>query len=334
MSDAWSALVRAGVRAAQQAHTVVILGELGTGKTTLLRLLAGETRAAGISPLSAGHLDLSEAGDDESLSAGVYTVHSSAAPVLGTLPFAFPPVMRPPGGEARAALSRVASSIFVITLDWSEPWTFAVQLGTWLPAIARIVSGAYADEDEVAEALRVDMQIRLLESFRAGNADPSLPLSPGALDENLGVPMAIVLTKSDALDDRRVLSESQVDYVQQVVRTIALRFGAAVFSVSHSTPMDGIRAYLRSRLFARPAPAAEASVVDAATLAVPSGWDSWTQIRASNEAFDCARIIDAWQAGPHAFAEEYAAHVPDPHAAVMAGASAHAALPDLSLIHI
>ena len=136
----------------------------------------------------------------------------------------------------------------------------------------------------------VRRMLTVSDEFRAGSSDPTLPLSDGALDENLGVPIAIVLTKADQVDDKRALSPTQVDYVQQVVRTIALRYGAAVFSVSQSAPVHSVRDYIKTRLFSRPA-STTASAVDAATLAVPSGWDSWSQIRVANESFDCRRTI-------------------------------------------
>lgn len=165
------------------------------------------------------------------------------------------------------------------------------------------------------------------DEFRAGSSDPTLPLSDGALDENLGVPIAIVLTKADQVDDKRALSPTQVDYVQQVVRTIALRYGAAVFSVSQSAPVHSVRDYIKTRLFSRPA-STTASAVDAATLAVPSGWDSWSQIRVANESFDCRRTIDAWLAGPSAFAQAYTASIPDPRTAAAAEAGERITLPD------
>ncbi|WFD36242.1 hypothetical protein MCUN1_003120 [Malassezia cuniculi] len=280
--------MRAGVRAVQQAHTVVILG---AGKATLLRQLSGE-QSTQVSPLCASYLDL---GDDAE----------------GTLAYAFPPVVRPPGEQAQASLARVADAVFLVTLDWSEPWTFANQLATWLPAIARVVRGAYTDSEAESDVLRVDMQNKMLDNFRAASSDPSLPLSHGALDENIGVPIAILLTKADLIDDRRVLSEKQVDYVQQVVRTIALRYGAAVFSVSRDTPLQAVREYIKNVLFSRQGQI-HASAVDAATLTIPSGWDSWSNIRVADESFDCAAIIAAWSASQEAFEREFASAVPDP----------------------
>lgn len=80
--------------------------------------------------------------------------------MLGTLPYAFPPVVRQTGDEARASLARVSNAVFIVVLDWSEPWTFAAQLATWLPAISRAVRGAYADSEDEADALRAEMQAR------------------------------------------------------------------------------------------------------------------------------------------------------------------------------
>ena len=138
-----------------------------------------------------------------------------------------------------------------------------------------------------------------VEPGEAGRAEP-LPLADGTLRHNLGVPIVFVCTKVDATEalvrERRI-SEEQLDYVQQVLRTVALLYGAALVATSEAHPetFETLRAYVRHRLFATPFTARPSSV-ELSSLLVPSGWDSWAQIRVLSERFDCAALADAWAA--------------------------------------
>lgn len=56
--------------------------------------------------------------------------------------------------------------------------------------------------------------------------DTETPLPPGILTNNLGISLVIVCTKSDqinSLERDKDFKEEQFDYVQQTLRTIALR---------------------------------------------------------------------------------------------------------------
>ena len=138
-----------------------------------------------------------------------------------------------------------------------------------------------------------------VEPGEAGRAEP-LPLADGTLRHNLGVPIVFVCTKVDATEalvrERRI-SEEQLDYVQQVLRTVALLYGAALVATSEAHPetFETLRAYVRHRLFATPFTARPSSV-ELSSLLVSSGWDSWAQIRVLSERFDCAALADAWAA--------------------------------------
>lgn len=157
---------------------------------------------------------------------------------------------------------------------------------------------------------------------------PDLPLSPGVLTSNLGIPLVIVCTKADEIDalaaERRV-SDAQLDYIQQALRTVALRYGAAVFSTSHTraATFDAVRDYVRARLYATselpsvsiPPFAHRAATIDARTLLVPPGWDSWSKIRTVDERFAPEVLSDAWAAqmrGGREATELYERVVPPP----------------------
>lgn len=99
------------------------------------------------------------------------------------------------------------------------------------------------------------------------------PLPPGTLTNNLSIPIVIVCTKADAINNLerdKDFKEDQFDYVQQALRTVALRYGAAVLFTSHSRPESfaHLRSYLLHRMFAQP-PQTLASA--AAGTGVPNG---------------------------------------------------------------
>ncbi|KAN0060831.1 hypothetical protein ACQY0O_007490 [Thecaphora frezii] len=167
--------------------------------------------------------------------------------------------------------------------------------------------------------------------------DPS-PLTDGMLTENWGVPIVVTCTKADLipkLEREKDFKEEQFDYLQQVLRTVCMKYGAALFFTSHTRPQsfDILRSYLLHRLFtphhsanaaalgsAQPggngngdAPATGAATLGAAggstefrfpyraittdrdTLLVPSGWDSWGKIRALRDGFDCKGMGRGWE---------------------------------------
>ncbi|WFD27098.1 hypothetical protein MNAN1_002094 [Malassezia nana] len=306
--DVWGSLLRgARARYAFVSKTLVILGEPGSGKSTLLRQLAGSANARASVPkessgsLGFGYIELSEDPNaEERLRTGVYTVHSADTSVAATLPYAFPPVEMATDATAVAALRRLRESLFVITLDASRPWTIVPQLVAWLTMLQRLVaqahaSGCDADADTIRAAMRAHM-----EELVGGAAEAHMP-------DNLGVPLVIVLTKADAVDAlmaEQRMTEAQWDYVEQALRTVALRFGAAVFATTQSraSSYDAVRAFIRHRLYADadlagvsiPAWESEPVTADLPHLLIPAGWDSWAKIEAVHESFSCASWSDAF----------------------------------------
>jgi len=242
----------------------------------------------------------------ERLRTGVYTVHSADASVTATLPYAFPPVEMAADATAVAALRRLRESLFVITLDTSQPWAMVPQLVAWLAMLQRLVAQAHASGcDADADTVRAEMRAHI-EELVGGSSAP--------VADNLGVPLVIVLTKADAADTlvaEQQMTEAQWDYLQQALRTVALRFGSAVYATTQSraSSYDGVRAYIRHRLYSElpgvSMPPCEAEIVttDLSHLRILPGWDSWAKIEAVQESFSCA----AWS---EAFARDMARPVP------------------------
>lgn len=291
--DVWGDLLRgARARHAFVSKTIVVLGEPSSGKSTLVQQLAG-ARGATVTrettgPLRFGYMGDDRATTDETLRTGVYTVHSSDPSVAATLPYAFPPVQTAPDASALGSLRRMRDTLFVIVLDWSKPWTFAVQLVAWLHMLRDLVGNAHAAGCEHdAETERAHMKQHLASMLSCEAAD------------NLGVPLAIACTKADAIGTalrERYLRDNQVDFIQQLLRTAALRFGAAVFSttVNRAASFDALRLFVTQVLHHGTVPSLTPSTADAQHLLVPPGWDSWSKIEAIHESFSCAAWHGAW----------------------------------------
>ncbi|KAJ1982352.1 hypothetical protein H4R35_000305 [Dimargaris xerosporica] len=66
-----------------------------------------------------------------------------------------------------------------------------------------------------------------------------LPLGPGTLTTNLGIPIAVVCCKADAiakLEREQDYKEDHFDFIQQSLRTICLKYGASLFYTSLQRP--------------------------------------------------------------------------------------------------
>ncbi|KAJ1989029.1 hypothetical protein EDC05_004950 [Coemansia umbellata] len=88
-------------------------------------------------------------------------------------------------------------------------------------------------------------------------ADVLLPLGKGMLENNLGIPLVVVCTKSDAMsimERERGFKEEDFDYIQQILRAICLRYGAAlIYTSTHSpTTFSTLYHYLVHRLLSGP----------------------------------------------------------------------------------
>ncbi|KAJ3329768.1 Cytoplasmic dynein 1 light intermediate chain 2 [Blyttiomyces sp. JEL0837] len=230
------------------------------------------------------------------------------------------------GPLIRFALSpeRLPHSAVVICLEWSKPWQFFEQLEKFLIMLQREIEYTAATAKRgLLEELRDRLETHVREykepeppgssqsNFASGKHDSALassmshhnvniPLGPGVLTNNLGVPIHIVCTKSDltlSLEKEREFTEDQFDFIQQSLRTICLKYGASLHYVSMQRPntISTLRSYLLHRLLdgteaVISAFTQRAQVVDRDTIFVPAGWDSWGMIRVQGESFSCESI--------------------------------------------
>ncbi|KAI9247052.1 dynein light intermediate chain-domain-containing protein [Sporodiniella umbellata] len=140
----------------------------------------------------------------------------------------------------------------------------------------------------------------------------TLPLSKGTLTDNLGIPIIVVCCKSDSvdmLDQTLDYKDEHFDFIQQMLRCVCMKYGAALFYTSTRQPytFHNLRQYLLHRLLTTPTKSypfnMKAQVIERDVVLVPSGWDSWGKLKVLREGFDCEAVNDGWNADMDAVAD-------------------------------
>ncbi|KAF8592779.1 hypothetical protein K439DRAFT_1610518 [Ramaria rubella] len=333
---------------------VLILGEKSSGRSTvsagLLIKHVDDTKPDNTDfALGYDWTDIRDDADE------VYTVPSSSPSYLSLLPHFLPP---------RTSLPH---TLVMIILDWTRPWSFIEQLELWLTWIETWAKGDGARELEIVREesrercaalgyitgmnvehtnLRITYTVQShIQHYTepSSTADPPLPgatslngtllpLGSGSLTHNAsGVPIVVVCTKSDLIDEGHDIVggaggmggmvkgksdewEERTDGVMQVLRTICLKYGAALFyTTQQPQTLSPLRQYVLHLLFAPPAPSpsfgSEApaparnpfpfqhrpNTLDRDRVFVPAGWDSWGKIAVLRDGFDAKGWGEAWE---------------------------------------
>ncbi|KAK4055164.1 hypothetical protein OIV83_000444 [Microbotryomycetes sp. JL201] len=297
----------------------IVLGKSKSGKSTLVSRLSSKTgepsntSAQGTADLGLSYnvIDVHDEGDEETVARlGVYQLPSPEPPHASLLSLALTP-------------ATFMDSIILIVLDWEQPWRFMRDLHAWTSLLDELV-----DERGIGSSQAGSSARERLETLFKQYVEPSAvattatsaahlihqesPLPSGTLTSNIGLDIVIVCSKADqisTLERERTLKEDQYDFIQQSLRTVALKYGAAVFFTTRTRPESFIklRSYVLHRLFASGrtgAPSAttsklfafphRANVVDKDQVVMPSGWDSWGKIKVLKERFDPESFGRAW----------------------------------------
>ncbi|WVR03075.1 hypothetical protein IAU60_000064 [Kwoniella sp. DSM 27419] len=263
-------------------------------------------------------VDISDGDEDSVPPLSVFYPPSSHPSLLGLVPKALPP-------------NSLSDTVVAIVLDWSKPFAMLRELVTWLAWVDQWAasSGQKGEVEEMRERLQSHLQHYTEPPTSNAGASayagvgPLLPLGQGTLTMNhAGVPIVVVCTRADLIDAageelgmKGGAWEEVTDWIQQVLRTICLSYGAAVFYTASSQPptYTQLRAYLLHRLYTVPPPlngtasephhtpstrfpfTSRANVLDRDAVIVPAGWDSWGKINVLREGFDPARVGSAWE---------------------------------------
>ncbi|KAL5636721.1 hypothetical protein ACGC1H_000627 [Rhizoctonia solani] len=333
--DLWSSILDSvSSSRAIPSKNIILLGEPQSGKSTLTKHLLQKKDNSDTNGKDADFAlgydwaDVRDEGDEDTLARlSVYTVPSSAPAHLSLLPHFLPP--KP----------SITNSLVMIVLDWTKPWSFVDQLETWMEWVNTWVKGDGARDLEVArEEGRERLQAHLQHYTEPANpGDPTaapvatssltstllLPLGPGTMTSNLaGLPIIVVCTKADQIDgteDTVGLGmvkgkggewEERTDGIMQVLRTICLKYGAALFyTTTQPAVLSVLRSYALHFLFMAPfvQPGETAiphknpfpfntrpNTLDRDRIVVPAGWDSWGKIGVLRDGFDAQRWGEAW----------------------------------------
>ncbi|KAL1407301.1 hypothetical protein Q8F55_006722 [Vanrija albida] len=316
-TDLWTDILRSADR--QQSlgrKNVVLLAERNRGRSHLLDRLVGKRRGGARPDALAVGYDVLQAADEEDAAppVSVFYPPSSHPTLLRLIDVSLPP--RP-----------LPDTAVVIVLDWTKPSSMIKELLTWLlwvDAWAARVGGDGGEGDELRAKLQSHLQHYAEPAGPAAatappaslaGVGPLLPLGQGTLTLNPhGVPIVVVCTRADQMDavgDEMGMKgggwEERTDWIQQVLRTVCLAYGAALFYTAPT--QEGsyalLREYLFHRLYASPAsetaPARfpfrhKANALDRDAVMVPAGWDSYGKINVLREGFDPARVARAWDA--------------------------------------
>ncbi|KIK96822.1 hypothetical protein PAXRUDRAFT_825548 [Paxillus rubicundulus Ve08.2h10] len=320
---------------------VLLFGQPASGKSVLASALlqkpvSDESREESRTDFALGYdwVDVRDDGDEDTLTRlSVYTVPSEANAYTALLPHFLPP---------RTALPH---TLVMIVLDWTRPWTFMEDLETWLRWVEQWAKGDGSREVEIVKEENHERLQAHLQHYTEPSADSLLaasnlssntvlPLGPGTLTHNsAGVPIIVVCSKADLIDEGSDLVgagtsgmggivkgkggewEERTDGIMQVLRTICLKYGAALFyTTPQPSTLQVLRQYTLHLLFAPPAPSLgmaagmeapapirnpfvfhhRANTLDRDRIVVPAGWDSWGKIGVLREGFEARMWGDAW----------------------------------------
>jgi len=229
--------------------------------------------------------------------------------------------------------STLPDSLVVIVLDWARPWTFVETLQRWIKFLELGIEnvkteGGNGSKDGwtrgkvVVEELKESIE-RFIQTYsdpdsanpnaaavNSESDDVALPLGPGVLTTNLAVPLVVVCTKSDKvssyLERELDYKEEQFDYIQQCLRTICLKYGAALFYTTTRLPetFTNLRQYILHRLLGFRSSSSDTksafafnvkpNYVERDRVLVPAGSDSWRVIKFLKEGFDCNELLQGW----------------------------------------
>ncbi|KAK6904682.1 hypothetical protein I203_105498 [Kwoniella mangroviensis CBS 8507] len=306
---------------------LIVLSEKHHGRTHLLSQLNVSSKKKksfkssrnGKKGLALGYevIDISDGDEDSVPPLSVFYPPSSHPSLLKLVSQALPP----------KSLSDTAA---VIMLDWTKPSSMIQELLTWLSWIDQWANhnAERGEVEELKEKLQSHIQHYTEPSPTTtsgttayAGAGALLPLGQGTLTLNSsGIPITIVCTRADLMDSvgeevgmKGGGWEERTDWIQQVLRTICLAYGATLFYTAPTQPTTYslLRSYLLHRLYTNPPSTTESStqhvtstrfpfphranVLDRDAVMVPSGWDSWGKIKVLREGFDPDRIGEAFE---------------------------------------
>ncbi|XP_032813631.2 cytoplasmic dynein 1 light intermediate chain 1-like isoform X1 [Petromyzon marinus] len=308
-------------------RNVVVLGEDGSGKTSLVAKLQGVEEARKGRGLEYLYLSVHDEDRDDHARCNVWVLDGDEYH----------------SGLLRFAMTRESArdSLTLLVADLARPWLIVDALHKWSGVLRRHLDSLKIPVDE-----RRDMDNKLVREFQSyvepeteessplrksgsgalqASTPPSaallsqgsgtspgglsgdeeadecvvLPLGENTFTHNLGVPVIVVCTKSDAvstLEKEYDYREEHFDFIQSHVRRFCLRYGAALVytSLKEDKNVDLLHKYLLHRLYGSPF-CTPALVLERDAVFIPAGWDNDKKIGILHENFTSVRPEDQYE---------------------------------------
>ena len=204
--------------------------------------------------------------------------------------------------------SMILHTVVLITVDMSEPWNIPETLDKWTSVLAEHIGSLKVPAAELNELKQkivddfisyVDPTESKSESKLVLNKEDAVKaeqLDGEALSENFGLPIVVVATKCDQVENLETefnYREEHFDFIQHYLRAYCLRHGAGLVftSMKESKNIEVLRKYILHKLYGFPFEAL-ASVVDRDAVFVPIGWDSEKKINIIKESLSKFSVSD------------------------------------------
>mmetsp|Transcript_10234 Transcript_10234/g.12810 ORF Transcript_10234/g.12810 Transcript_10234/m.12810 type:complete len:329 (+) Transcript_10234:3-989(+) len=166
---------------------------------------------------------------------------------------------------------KLENTMVAIALDLSRPWELMQSLQKWAAVLERAVASSRSklsvgDQDALQNRERDYLK------SRSGPENQSA----GEIERNLGLPIAIIGCKVDAMEAETFEQQQKLQFIQQHLRRFCLKYGAALIytSARDGTNLDQLHRYLLHRLYPSVFEFQDPGQVQNEDLFIPSGWDS------------------------------------------------------------
>uniref|UniRef100_A0A669F8Q7 Dynein light intermediate chain n=1 Tax=Oreochromis niloticus TaxID=8128 RepID=A0A669F8Q7_ORENI len=276
---------------------VLVMGEVGSGKTTLVAKLQGVEEYMKGRGLEYLYFSVHDDDIDDHTRCNAWVLDGDLYH-KGLQGVAVP-------------VDSIDNTLLLITVDMSRPWNALDSLQKWA-AVAR----EHIDKLRVPPEKLRELEHRLVKQFqeytepgtgedgapqRRSEEEESvlLPLGDNTLTHNLGIPVVVVCTKCDAistLEKEHDYRDEHLDFIQFHIRRFCLQYGASLLytSVKEMKNLDILYKYLVHRLYGFPFHC-PAQVVERDAVFIPSGWDNEKKIAILHENFQTIKAEDSFE---------------------------------------
>ncbi|CAH1780135.1 unnamed protein product [Owenia fusiformis] len=267
------------------SKSILLLGDNDTGKTTLVAKLQGTEDPRKGAGLEYHTIDVKDEYRDDHARVGVWILDGDPHHT-GLLRFAL-------------TQENFANSIVLLVASMSSPWSIIDSLKKWSTLLQDHIDKLRIPREQLREYEQ--SLVRHFQEYVEPSGDPSnvqspprrgpnplhpsapsegdqdvlLPLGENTLTNNLGIPIVVVITKSDAistLEKEHDFKEEHFDFIQENIRKFCLNYKNC----------DLLRNYLIHRIFGFPFQES-AFVIERDAVFIPAGWDKDSKISILHE---------------------------------------------------